>query len=81
MMHTFKTRQFKAGHSHAVRIPADMAFPPKTELLVKREGDTITVEPIEKTMENVPLLFAELAKQTLDAHLVRPEFIEARRDW
>jgi antitoxin VapB len=36
---TFNTRQFQAGNSQAVRLPADIAFPPKTELVVTREGE------------------------------------------
>ncbi|EGY28886.1 SpoVT / AbrB protein [Candidatus Regiella insecticola 5.15] len=46
----FNTRQFRAGNSQAVRIPAEMAFPPKTELVVHREGNRIIVEPKEKTL-------------------------------
>ncbi len=43
----FITRQFMAGNSPAVRIPVGMAFPPKTELVVVREGDRLIVEPKE----------------------------------
>lgn len=52
-MKTFTTRQFRAGDSQAVLIPANMAFPPKTELLVIREGDRIIIEPYEQTLEDV----------------------------
>ncbi len=78
MQPSFHTRQFKAGNSAAVRIPADMAFPPKTELLVRREGNRIIVEPIEDTLESVPAMFAALGA-THSAE--RPEFIEADRKW
>jgi len=37
----FNTRQFRARNSQAIRIPSGMALPPKTELIVHREGDRI----------------------------------------
>ena len=76
---TFNTRQFQAGNSQAVRLPAYIAFPPKTELVVTREGDKIIIQPLEKTMENIPLLFASLKKYVVGEVLTRPEFIEAER--
>jgi antitoxin VapB len=78
---TFTTRQFKAGNSQAVRLPADIAFPPKTELVVTREGEKIIIQPLEKTMEDIPLLFASLKKYVVGGVLARPEFIESERDW
>ena len=77
---TFNTRQFKAGNSQAVRLPANIAFPPKTELVVTREDEKIIIQPLEKTMEDAPLLFAALKKYTVAVELIRPEFIEADRD-
>jgi len=51
-MHTvFHTRQFKAGNSHAVRLPAHLAFPPDTELTVTRIGEKIVVEPKAETLD------------------------------
>jgi antitoxin VapB len=76
----FTTRQFQAGNSQAVRLPAEIAFPPKTELLVIREGERIIVQPVEKTMENVPRLFASLKKHTITKPFTRPEFIESERN-
>jgi antitoxin VapB len=82
MPQTYTTRQFQAGNSQAVRLPASMAFPAKTELIVTREGDKIVVQPMQKTLENVPQLFSSLKKHALDAGgMVRPEFIDAERDW
>lgn len=78
MSHVFHTRQFMAGNSAAVRIPAHMAFPPKTELVVSREGNTIKVEPRALTLEGVPKLFARLGQSHSGQ---RPEFIEAERQW
>jgi len=78
---TFTTRQFQAGNSQAVRLPADIAFPPKTELVVTREGEKIIIQPLEKTMEDIPFLFASLKKYVIGEVLTRPEFIEAERNW
>ena len=79
MHQAFTTRQFQAGNSQAVRLPADLAFPPKTELVVTRVGDRIIVQPLEKTMEHVPHLFAALKKHAAAGGLKRPEFVEASR--
>ena len=78
MLNIFTTRQFKAGNSQAVRIPADMAFPPKTELNVHREGNRIIIEPIEQTLANLPLLFAALKPFHSGT---RPDFDAQERDW
>jgi antitoxin VapB len=78
MQKTFHTRQFMAGNSPAVRIPASMAFPPKTPLLVIREGNKIIVEAQEETLEGVPALFASMGQQHT---LQRPDFEEAQREW
>jgi len=72
------TRQFQAGNSQAVRIPAEMAFPPKTELRLQRDGDRIIIEPKEETLENLPLLLAEWGKHHTGK---RPEFEAEERDW
>lgn len=78
---TFNTHQFQAGNSQAVRLPATIAFPPKTELVVTRVGDKIIIQPVEKTLENVPALFASLKQLAIEKELSRPEFIEAERNW
>lgn len=74
----FNTRQFRAGNSQAVRIPAEMAFPPKTELVVHREGNRIIVEPREKKLGSIPILLHALNQHFTDS---RPEFEETERDW
>jgi len=78
MITNFTTRQFKAGNSQAVRIPSDMAFPPKTELNVHREGDRIIIEPIAKSLAALPMLFAAL-KPFHSGN--RPELESQERDW
>ncbi|GHT82189.1 hypothetical protein FACS1894116_10530 [Betaproteobacteria bacterium] len=80
MSHTFTTRQFRAGNSLAVRIPASMAFPQHTELVVTREGGRIIVEPKEETLGDLPALFAAL-KPYFNGDGERPGFVEAERDW
>jgi antitoxin VapB len=78
MLNFFTTRQFKAGNSQAIRIPSDMAFPPKTELNVHREGDRIIIEPVEKTLAQLPLLFAALKPFHSGQRI---EFEAEERDW
>ncbi|MDR1967132.1 MAG: AbrB family transcriptional regulator [Burkholderiaceae bacterium] len=78
MQKVFKTRQFMAGNSPAVRIPVHMAFPPKTELLVIREGNRIVVEAQTGSLESVPEIFHKIGKKHSRK---RPEFIDAERKW
>jgi antitoxin VapB len=78
MLNEFKTRQFKAGNSQAVRIPSNMAFPPKTELNVYREGERIIIEPAEKNLAQLPLLFAAIKPFHSGE---RPQFEAEERDW
>lgn len=78
MVDTFNTRQFRAGNSQAVRIPAKIAFSPKTELTVRREGDRIIVEPKERTLGDVPKLFHALSQHFIGS---RPDFEGTERDW
>jgi len=75
---TFTTRQFRAGNSQAVRIPATMAFAPQTELTVQREGNKIIIEPKEETLERLALLLAEVGQYH---NGLRPEFEAEQRDW
>ena len=42
-----RTKVFKSGNSQAVRIPAEMAYNPGTELEVTRVGDTMTLRPAQ----------------------------------
>jgi len=78
MTTTAYTRQFQAGNSQAIRIPAGMAFPPRTELRSQREGERIIIEPKEETLENLPLILAEWGKHHSGK---RPEFEAEERDW
>jgi antitoxin VapB len=67
-----------AGNSPAVRIPMDMAFPDRTDLVVIRKGNRIIVEPQEDSLKSVPALLAEIFENH-DGR--RPEFVEAKREW
>ena len=77
---TFLTRQFKAGNSHAVRIPAEMAYPEKTELIVEREGDKIIVRPLGETLEFLSDLLADI-KPATGEKFTRPEVLHVEREW
>jgi len=55
-----------------------MAFPPKTELRIQRQGDRIIIEPKEQTLEALPLILAEWGKHHTGT---RPEFEEEERNW
>jgi antitoxin VapB len=77
--HVFATRQFQAGNSQAVRLPADIAFAPRTELRVWREGQRVIVEPLAKNLTDLPACFAELGAQWKGEQ--RPEWTDAERSW
>jgi antitoxin VapB len=77
MPQTYTSRQLQGGNSQVVRLPANIAFPPKPELVLTREGEKIIVHPLEETMENVPQLFAALKQHVIGAKLTRPEFATA----
>lgn len=41
-----KVSVFTNGNNRAIRIPRDMDFEGVSELLISREGDTITLRPV-----------------------------------
>jgi len=47
----FYTKQFRAGNSQAVRLPAKLAYPPETELTLTRIGEKIIIEPTAETLD------------------------------
>jgi antitoxin VapB len=76
-----KTKTFKSGNSEAVRIPAEMAYGPNTELEITRSGDVIVLQPAKAahalreavallrsmpTPETVELLDRTESRDTLD---------------
>ena len=44
-----KVSVFTNGNNRAIRIPRDMDFEGVSELLISREGDTITLRPVRPT--------------------------------
>ena len=49
-MNAHTTRTFRSGNSEAVRLPKELGFGPGVEVVVRREGDTLTITPKAKTM-------------------------------
>jgi antitoxin VapB len=48
------TRLFKNGHSQAVRIPSELAYPVSDmELLIERVGDELRIRPAQRRMGDV----------------------------
>lgn len=48
------TRLFKNGHSQAVRIPAEFAYPVSDmELVIERVGDELRIRPAQRRMGDV----------------------------
>jgi antitoxin VapB len=45
-----RAKVFKSGNSQAVRIPKELRFPAGVrEVVIRREGDRIVLEPVEPT--------------------------------
>lgn len=68
------TLPFKSGNSQAVRLPKSLAFPSNTPVVVRKENDTVIIEPV-RTLEAVPQLFAQLGT------MQRIELEENERQW
>ena len=49
-MNAYTTRTFRSGNSEAVRLPKEIGFGPDVEVVIRREGDTLTITPKSKTM-------------------------------
>jgi len=78
MQTVFHTRQFKAGNSQAVRLPARLAFPPETELSITRIGEKIIVEPKAQTLDGFVDFLCKVGQQH-DGQRVDLDIPE--RDW
>ena len=74
----FHTRQFRAGNSQAVRLPAKLAYPPETELTVTRVGDKIIIEPKEETLAGFVNWLLSIGPQH---DIQRVEMDMPERDW
>jgi antitoxin VapB len=78
MSAVYETRQFRAGNSQAVRLPAKMAYPPETELTVTRVGEKIIIEPKEETLAGFVNFLRTVGKHH-DGQRVEMDIPE--RDW
>jgi antitoxin VapB len=79
MSTVFQTRQFRAGNSQAVRLPAKLAYPPNTELTVTRIGEKIIIEPKEQqTLEGFVNFLLSIGKHH---DIQRVEMDIPERDW
>ena len=68
---------FRSGNSQAVRLPKEFRFPPGTdEVAVRRHGDRIILEPLER--EEWPDEFWQ-AFGTLSEDFERPRQVAQRR--
>jgi len=58
-----RTRAFKPGNSHAVRIPAELAYTDTDmELEITRLGDVITVYPARNILRDAVAKLREMPK-------------------
>jgi len=58
----FYTKQFRAGNSQAVRLPAKLAYPPETELTLTRIGEKIIIEPTAETLDGFVALLCSVGQ-------------------
>ncbi|MFV3367943.1 type II toxin-antitoxin system VapB family antitoxin [Pseudomonas sp. NY15435] len=74
-MPTTTVSLFRNGKNQAVRIPRDMEFRGVTELVMTREGDTLTLRPSRPTWSSLAAL------KPIDADILgdRPAVIEPGR--
>jgi antitoxin VapB len=59
MAETGKAKIFKHGRSQAVRLPKEFRLP-GSEVRVRRVGSGILLEPIERSLEEIQAIFAEI---------------------
>jgi antitoxin VapB len=74
-MPTTTVSLFRNGKNQAVRIPRDMEFKGVTELVMTREGDTLTLRPARPSWSSL----AELEPIDADFLNDRPSVIEPGR--
>lgn len=72
------TKVFKSGNSLAVRLPRDIAFAEGTEVVVRRDGESLIVAPARLDMAG---LVAGLGLGPAPPALERPEFKPPKRGW
>ncbi len=72
------TKVFKSGNSLAVRLPREIAFAEGTEVVVTRQGESLSVSPARLDMKE---LVARLGLPPPPPALERPEFKPPKRPW
>jgi antitoxin VapB len=70
------TRIFRSGNSLAVRLPRDIAFAEGAEVVVSRQGDSILIRPVRRTMT---ALVERLGASPPPGLVPRPDFRAPRR--
>jgi len=76
----FQTKQFRAGNSQAIRIPAKMAYPPETKLTLTRIGERIIIEPAAETLDGFVDFLCSVGKRH-DGQRVDLDIPPRAKDW
>ena len=63
MPDTGTAKIFKHGRSQAVRLPKEFRLP-GTEVRVRRMGRGVLLEPMERSIEDIEAIFAEIDRLT-----------------
>lgn len=71
------TTVFNNNRTQAVRIPKDMAYPPGTRLTIEKNGDVITLRPLQPGWASFFAIPVEPGDE--DFMRERPEIFEERR--
>jgi antitoxin VapB len=71
---TGTAKLFKHGRSQAVRLPKEFRLP-GTEVRVRRIGRSVLLEPMQRSVEDIRAIFAEIDRLRSDDFLAegRPE--------
>lgn len=74
------SKTFKSGNSEAVRLPKEVALGANVEVVIRKNGDTLTITP--KRKKTVSGLIAALAKLPRpDRPWKRERIIFPKRKW
>lgn len=66
-----RTRVFKSGNSHAVRLPAKIAYADaQVELEITRLGDVITIMPARRSLKEMVARLRKMPKPESAEHRV-----------
>lgn len=60
-MNAINSKTFKSGNSVAVRLPKTLGFAADVEVVIERNGDTLTIRPVQDAVEEKRKLLAMLA--------------------